>query len=89
MKPKPPGYIVIVLMSFCLASCNQGLYVPAFQNVPLFQKKGEIYLMVDQTNFQGAIAVSNNIGVAMNGQHVNASSRAVLSNFTPASRELK
>ncbi|MEZ0539077.1 hypothetical protein [Fibrella arboris] len=53
-------------MGLLLTGCNLGVYAPAHQNVPLFQKKGEAQVSINTTNLQAAVAVSNHVGVAVN-----------------------
>ncbi|WP_375448310.1 hypothetical protein [uncultured Fibrella sp.] len=56
----------LLSVGLLLTSCNLGTYVPAHQNVPLFQKKGEAHVSINTTNLQAAVAVGNHIGVALN-----------------------
>ena len=44
------------------------MYVPNNQNVPMFQEKGEVRATVGTRNFQGAYAVTDNLGVMANAQ---------------------
>lgn len=43
------------------------------ENVPLFKEKGEVRATISTTNFQVAVAVTNNIGVMVNGYANNGS----------------
>jgi hypothetical protein len=43
------------------------MYTPSMQNVPLFKEKNEIRATIGITDFQGAYAVSDKIGVMVNG----------------------
>jgi hypothetical protein len=50
-----------------LQSCNV-LYIPNMQNVPLLKEKNEVRASIGISDFQGAYAITNNIGVIINGQ---------------------
>lgn len=60
----------IVGLGCVMASCNSGVYVPVYQNVPLFREKGESMIQIGQSNFQGAFAVGNHFGIIANAQRV-------------------
>lgn len=64
--------ITIRLGAFCtgillLSSCKVA-YIPSMHNVPLLKEEGDITVHVTPTNFQGAYAVTGNIGLMLNGQ---------------------
>lgn len=51
-----------------LASCKTA-YKPNMQNVPLFREKGEFRGTINNNNLQGAYAVTDKIGVMVNGYY--------------------
>lgn len=62
--------LMYVLVGFVFVSCSPKYYIPNTQNVPLLSEKGETNLTVsgngNQVEFQGALAVSNSIGIKAN-----------------------
>jgi hypothetical protein len=63
--------IFIICYLLLSQSCTRIVYVPNMQNVPLLQEKNEVRATLGVSNFQGAYAVTNNIGVMINGQFRN------------------
>ncbi|MBA3971314.1 MAG: hypothetical protein H0X46_04100 [Bacteroidetes bacterium] len=59
--------ISLCTAALLLTSCSTTLYVPNTVNVPLLKEKGEIKLNIDQNNLQAAVAVSEHVGVMVNG----------------------
>ena len=68
---KKLGIGIIVFGVLGLSSCSPKYYVANTQNVPLLSEKGEVDLTVsgntDKVEFQGAFAVTENIGIKANG----------------------
>lgn len=63
--------IIMILTTLVLAGCSPKYYTPNTQNVPLLTEKGEANITlagnVNQVEFQGSYAVSENIGIIANG----------------------
>lgn len=59
--------LLISLPVILLSSCNVA-YIPSMHNVPLLKKEGNIVVHLTPANVQGAYAVTNNIGLMVNGQ---------------------
>jgi hypothetical protein len=51
-------------------SCVRVLYTPNMQNVPLLQEKNDFQATLNLQNFQGAYAITNHIGLMVNGQFI-------------------
>ena len=65
-------YLFAVLAaSLALPSCKI-MYMPNAQNVPLMKEKGEIRANVGVSNYQGSYALTENIGLMLNGQYRNS-----------------
>jgi hypothetical protein len=60
-------YFSIMAFVFLFSACNVA-YIPSMHNVPLLKKEGDIAIHLTPANVQGAYAVTNNIGVMVNGQ---------------------
>ena len=64
-------YLFTILMISLISACNPKFYTPNTQNVPLLSTKGEMNLTLsgngNQVEFQGANAITNNIGIKANG----------------------
>ena len=71
MKTLIPYITVSILLT--LFACSPKYYVPNTQNVPLLSSKGQTNLSVagtgNQFELQGAHAISNNVGVMVNGAY--------------------
>jgi hypothetical protein len=61
-------YVVFLVMPLLL-SCSFGAYSPANQNVPLFRNRGDAKLELSSSYLQGALAVSQHVGVLANIQY--------------------
>ncbi|MFL5763203.1 MAG: hypothetical protein ACJ77K_04615 [Bacteroidia bacterium] len=61
--------ILFAAAATSLASCSTTLYVPNTVNAPLLKEKGEVKIVVNSTEIQGAVAVTNHIGVMANGYY--------------------
>lgn len=48
-------------------SCSTNMYVSNTVNAPLLKEKGEIKLNADMNNLQAAVAVSDHVGIMING----------------------
>jgi hypothetical protein len=59
---------IAIIGSCSLQSCRT-VYGPTTANVPLLQEKGELKANLYLTDFQAAYAVTDNIGVMVNGQY--------------------
>ncbi|MBL4715786.1 MAG: hypothetical protein JKX95_04045 [Bacteroidia bacterium] len=59
---------LLAILAMLGSSCKI-MYKPNMMNVPLFKEKGEIVANVGVKNFQGAYAVTENIGVMVNGYY--------------------
>lgn len=61
---------ILALLSLVMAACSPKYYVPNTQNVPLFTEAGQVSLTAvgngNQVEFQGAYAITNNIGIMAN-----------------------
>ncbi|GAB3998703.1 hypothetical protein GCM10028807_47110 [Spirosoma daeguense] len=60
---------VVFLFAPLLLSCSFGAYSPANQNVPLFRQRGDARLELSSSYLQGALAVSQHVGVLANIQY--------------------
>ena len=63
-------HIIIFILSYVLLtqSCKI-MYTPNMQNVPLFKEKNELQATISTNNYQTAYAVSDHIGIMVNGQY--------------------
>ncbi|TDE13877.1 hypothetical protein [Dyadobacter psychrotolerans] len=63
----------VVFLAVCLVTCSMSLYscrtvyAPNALNVPLFQEKGELKATIATNNLQVATAVTEHIGIMVNG----------------------
>lgn len=57
--------ILLFSLSISMISCKT-MYMPSMQNVPMFEKKGELQATVAVHNIQAAYAISNRLGVIAN-----------------------
>jgi hypothetical protein len=68
---KKYNFLLAAISAVLLAGCNPKYYSPNTQNVPLLEKKGETNLTLsgngNQVEFQGAYAISENMGLMANG----------------------
>jgi hypothetical protein len=49
------------------SSCSTTMYVPNTVNAPLLKEKKEVKINIDQNNLQAATAISNHVGLMLNG----------------------
>jgi hypothetical protein len=72
--------IIILSAIICIAtqSCRT-VYSPSTANVPLFQEKGETRINVYPSAVQAAFAITNNIGLMLNGQYRNSNTTVTTS----------
>ncbi|RPD41297.1 hypothetical protein [Chitinophaga barathri] len=63
--------IIPVLVILCLVSCSRDIYVPNQVNAPLLKEKNEFKANLSLSNWQAAYAITDNIGIMVNGQYVN------------------
>ena len=68
MIKKKKLFIQILGISLIAQSCNI-MYTPNMQNVPLLTEKNEVRATLGPFDYQAAYAVTNNIGVMLNGQY--------------------
>jgi len=67
-KHSTSGIIILFIsIIFLVSACNVA-YIPSMHNVPLLKKEGDIAVHLTPANVQGAYAVTENIGVMVNGQ---------------------
>ncbi len=63
--------LTLIVVGLGLASCSPKFYTPNTQNVPLLTEKGETDLTVsgnvNQVEFQGAYAITENVAIMANG----------------------
>lgn len=62
----------LVGIATTLAACKT-IYIPNAVNVPLLSRKNEVRAQVNANNLQGAYAVTDNVGVMVNGQYHSSS----------------
>ena len=60
---------LLSILAILSSSCAKVMYKPNMVNVPTFKEKGEIKGTISSSNFQGAYAVTENIGVMLNGYY--------------------
>jgi hypothetical protein len=61
------SFSLLICATFLFGACGT-IYAPNTVNTPLFHEKGEIQLHIDnQSNVQAAMAVSNHLGLMVNG----------------------
>ncbi|MGN7720390.1 hypothetical protein [Chitinophaga sp. 22620] len=60
-----------VLAVLSMTSCSRDIYVPNQVNAPLLKEKNEFKANLSLSNWQAAYAITDNIGVMVNGQYVN------------------
>jgi hypothetical protein len=72
--------IILIILSTCFftQSCRT-VYSPSTANVPLFQEKGETRINVYPSAVQAAYALTDNIGVMVNGQYRNSNTTVTTS----------
>ena len=68
MIKKKNLFIQILGISLIAQSCNI-MYTPNMQNVPLLTEKNEVRATLGPFDYQAAYAVTDNIGVMLNGQY--------------------
>ncbi len=59
--------LLVSLPFILLTSCNVA-YIPSMHNLPMLKQKGDVAVHLTPANMQGAYAITNNIGVMLNGQ---------------------
>ena len=64
---KTPISVAITIIILMLSQSCRPLYVPNAQNVPILKEKNDISVNIGFNDLQGAVAVSNNIGIMLNG----------------------
>jgi hypothetical protein len=67
---KRPFIVLAAITMLAFQSCKI-MYTPNMQNVPLFQERNEIRATIGVSDFQGAYAITNHMGVMLNGQYKN------------------
>lgn len=65
---KRPLIVIAAIAVLAMQSCKI-MYTPNMQNVPLFQEKNEVRGTVGISDFQGAYAITDHVGVMLNGQY--------------------
>jgi hypothetical protein len=79
--------IAVISISGMMQSCRT-VYGPTTANVPLLQEKGELKANLYLTDFQAAYAITDNIGVMVNGQYRKSNTTVSVSvNGGPASEQ--
>lgn len=68
MINKKKLFVQILGLSLIAQSCNI-MYTPNMQNVPLLTEKNEVRATLGPFDYQAAYAVTENIGVMLNGQY--------------------
>jgi hypothetical protein len=60
-------FILATAVVVTYSSCTTTMYVPNTVNAPLLKEKGEIKINADQKNLQVAAAISDHVGIMVNG----------------------
>ncbi|MEI6347524.1 MAG: hypothetical protein WCP69_06225 [Bacteroidota bacterium] len=77
---KTKFFILMIGVTIISQSCNI-MYRPNMQNVPLLSEKNEVRATIGPTDFQGAFAVTDNLGIMVNGSLVNGQTQSNFDNF--------
>lgn len=70
MNTKYAVYLFVILLLLFIASCKT-MYLPNMQNVPLFEKKGDLQATLNLTNYQVGYAPAKHVGLFLNGYYKN------------------
>jgi hypothetical protein len=63
--------LIIAVLIAVFASCTTTLYTSNTINAPLLKKKGEVQFTVTKNDAQGAVAVTDHVGIIANGFYRN------------------
>lgn len=74
--------LIIGFVLLSIQSCTV-MYSPSMQNAPLLQEKNEVRATVGISDFQAAYAVTDHVGVMLNGYYNNGSSSFTYDSYDP------
>jgi len=60
--------LLLIIVMLIGQSCGRTLYQPNIHNVPMMKEKNEFRSSVTLTDFQASYAISDKIGIIVNGQ---------------------